>query len=57
MKEVEYPAMSLKELAARWNVSCKTARQWLKPFEKEIGRKVGYLYSPHQVKVILSKLE
>lgn len=49
--------MSLKELAARWNVSCKTARQWLKPFEKEIGRKVGYLYSPHQVKVILSKLE
>ena len=57
MKEAEYPAMSLKDLAVRWNVSCKTVKKWLKPFEKEIGKRIGNIYSPHQVKIILSKLE
>ncbi|MBQ5688785.1 MAG: hypothetical protein IIV21_02380 [Bacteroidales bacterium] len=50
-------AMTLKELADRWGVSCKTVKKWLKPFEAEIGPKIGNVYSPHQVKIILSKLE
>lgn len=57
MKEVEYPAMTVKQLADRWGVSCKTVREWLRPFEMEIGPRVGNIYSPHQVKIILSKLE
>lgn len=57
MKEVECPAMTIKQLADRWGVSCKTAREWIKPFEKEIGSRIGNIYSPHQVKIILSKLE
>ena len=57
MKEVEYPAMTIKQLADRWGVSSKTAREWLKPFQVEIGPRIGKMYSPHQVKIILSKLE
>lgn len=50
-------SMTLKELADRWGVSVSTVRKWLKPFEKEIGVRVGNIYTPHQVKIILSKLE
>lgn len=57
MKEVEYPAMTTKQLANRWGVSCKTVREWLKPFVADIGPRIGKMYSPHQVKIILSKLE
>lgn len=57
MKEVEYPAMTIKQLADRWGVSAKTVREWLKPFQAEIGPRIGKMYSPHQVKIILSKLE
>lgn len=54
---MEPKAMTLKELADRWNVSVRTVQKWLKPFEAEIGPRVGNIYSPHQVKIILSKLE
>lgn len=57
MKEVEFPAMTVKQLANRWGVSCKTVREWLKPFEEDIGPRIGKMYSPHQVKIILSRLE
>ena len=50
-------AMTMNELADRWGVSVKTVRKWLKPFEREIGPRVGHIYSPHQVKIILEKLE
>lgn len=50
-------AMTLKELADRWDVSVRTVRKWLKPFEEEIGPRIGNIYSPHQVEIILSKLE
>lgn len=49
--------MTLKEFADRWNVSVRTVKKWLKPFERDIGPRIGNVYSPHQVKIILSKLE
>ena len=49
--------MTLKELADRWKVSVHTVRKWLKPFERDIGPRIGNVYTPHQVKIILSKLE
>lgn len=50
-------AMTLKELADRWDVSVTTVKKWLKPFEADIGPRVGNIYSPHQVRIILEKLE
>ena len=49
--------MTLNELAQRWGVSCKTVKRWIKPFEKEIGRREGNIYNARQVAIILSKLE
>lgn len=57
MTTEEPKAMSLKELSVRWKVSVKTVKKWLKPFEAEIGPRIGGFYTPHQVKIILSKLE
>lgn len=57
IRVMEPGPMTLKELADRWGVSCKTVKKWLKPFEGEIGPRIGNVYSPHQVKIILSKLE
>lgn len=57
MKDVEYPAMTINDFARRWGVSWRTAKNWIAPFESEIGERVGNVYSPHQVAIILSKLE
>lgn len=49
--------MTVNDLAARWGVSCRTVRRWIKPFEAEIGPRVGKIYNARQVEIILSKLE
>lgn len=51
-----YP-MTLKQLAARWQVSERTARRWIKPFLDELGPVSGHLFTPRQVKIILGHLE
>ena len=55
--EPKYKPMSVKEFAVRWEVSPSTVRRWLKRFEAEIGPRVGNIYNPKQVEIILSKLE
>jgi hypothetical protein len=45
------------ELAHLYGVSLKTFHAWLKPFEKEIGKRPKtYYYSAKQVKIIFEKL-
>ena len=57
MTEKDYKPMTVSDLAARWGVSCRTVKRWLRPFQSEIGPKEGNIYNPKQVAVILSKLE
>lgn len=45
-----------KELAALYSISRKTLKRWLKPFEKEIGERVGYYYTIPQVQKIFAVL-
>jgi len=47
---------SVKEVAGLYNISSKTLKKWLTPFEKEIGERRGYFYYPKQVKIIFEKL-
>jgi hypothetical protein len=54
--EVQLKAYSLKELAGFYECSLKIMRTWLKPFEKEIGPRIGHYYTPKQVKVIFENL-
>lgn len=57
MGKTECKPMTVSDLAVRWGVSPKTVKKWLKPFAGEIGPKVGNMYNPQQVAIILSKLE
>jgi predicted DNA-binding protein YlxM (UPF0122 family) len=47
---------SVKDFARIYNVSRKTIRRWIKPFEKEIGERNGHYYNVFQVKTIFEKL-
>jgi hypothetical protein len=49
-------AYNLKELASLYSVSRLTFKRWLKPFEKDIGKRNGYYYSVKQIEIILDKL-
>lgn len=45
-----------KELAGMYNVSCKTFRNWIRPFKKEIGKRQGRYYNARQIYIIFLRL-
>lgn len=45
-----------KELAALYQVSWMTLRRWLRPFEPELGKKIGHYYNVKQVTIIFARL-
>lgn len=49
--------MTLRQLAARWQVNEKTVKKWIEPFADELGPVQGNLFTPRQVKIILDHLE
>lgn len=49
--------MTLRQLAARWQVNEKTVKKWIAPFADELGPVQGNLFTPRQVKIILDHLE
>lgn len=57
IKKMNYPPMSVKQLAYRWGVSTATVRKWLRPFQDELGPRIGQMYSPRQVAIIMEHLE
>ncbi len=44
--------MNTKELASLYGVSPTTFRKWLKPIEHKVGQRIGYIWSPKQVRII-----
>lgn len=44
------------ELAKLYSVSDRTMKKWIKPFEEEVEKKIGYFYTIAQVKIIFEKL-
>jgi hypothetical protein len=53
-KDIEIKPYTLHELAIFYGISRPTMRKWLKPFEKEIGKRYGYKYTTKQVETILN---
>ena len=47
---------SLKEVAELYEIDTRTLVKWIDPFEKEIGKRIGYFYTPKQIKIITDKL-
>ncbi|MBI2269940.1 MAG: hypothetical protein HYU69_06215 [Bacteroidetes bacterium] len=54
--KIQLKAYSKKEVAQFYEVSPKTLKTWLTPFENEIGQKMGRFYNPKQMKIIFDKL-
>lgn len=48
---------NLKQLSELYGVNKRTMARWLKPFETEIGKRIGYYFSVAQVKTIFQKLD
>jgi hypothetical protein len=48
---------NLKELAALYGISRKTLLKWLRPFEQDIGKRIGYYYTIPQVRTIFNCLD
>jgi hypothetical protein len=49
-------AMNKKQLADLYGVSVNTFSKWLKPFKDRIGKLMGYIYTPKQVRIIFECL-
>jgi fibrillarin-like rRNA methylase len=45
-----------KTLAALYEVDPKVFRNWLKPFLKDIGERIGFYFTVKQVEVIFDKI-
>ncbi len=53
---VEIRPYSKQELADLYDIGVRSITTWLKPFEKEIGKRHGRYYSPKQIRYIFEKL-
>ena len=47
---------TITELADMYGVCGRTFKCWIKPFEAELGRKIGRIYSVKQVEIIFDNL-
>jgi hypothetical protein len=45
-----------KELAAKYEVTPKVLRGWLRPHKKHIGKKIGHYYTILQIRIIFDRL-
>jgi hypothetical protein len=52
----ETKPMTRAGLANYYNVNVRTFKKWIRPFEKEIGKPEGNIYTPRQVEIIFQKL-
>jgi hypothetical protein len=56
LTEIQIKPYSKRQLAGMYEVSAKVFQTWLDPLEKELGPRVGRLYTPRQVKIIFQKV-
>lgn len=55
-RETIIRAYATKELAAMYEVSPKTFRNWLKPHQHLLGERKGWYYNTRQVRIIFRQL-
>jgi hypothetical protein len=53
----KHKPLSFKELTNQYEVSPYTMREWLKPFEEEIGPRIGGKYTVKQIRIIYKRLD
>ena len=55
-EKIEIKPYSKKELAALYKIGVRSMATWLKPFERELGKRNGWYYNVKQVRYIFDKL-
>lgn len=53
----EIKAYTTKELISLYAISARTFRAWIKPFRGELGPFCGKVWTPKQVRIIISKID
>ena len=56
-KKYKQRAKTLKDLATEYGVSEDIFRKWIEPFKDEIGKRVGFFYTPKQIRIIYERLD
>jgi hypothetical protein len=56
VNNIQYKAMTVKELANFYHVTKGTMRAWLKPHSQNIGPRFGHTFTPVQMRTILGIL-
>lgn len=56
IEKIEIKPYSKQELADLYNIGVRSMSTWLKPFEKEIGKRHGRYYNLKQIRYIFNKL-
>lgn len=56
-KKYKQRAKTLKDLAIEYGVSEDVFRNWIRPFKDEIGKRVGFFYTPKQIRIIYERLD
>ena len=49
--------MTLGQLCAYYNCSAKTMKNWIAQVKDQIGPKLGHLYTPRQVRIIVEYVD
>jgi transposase-like protein len=55
-KEIIIKKCNHTRLAAAYGISPKVLRNWLRPYQHEIGKRKGYSYSLEQLFIIFEKI-
>jgi hypothetical protein len=55
-EKIEIKPYSKQELADLYKIGVRSMTTWLKPFEKNIGKRYGRYYNLKQVRCIFEKL-
>lgn len=56
LKLVPIKCYTHQDLMHHYGVAWSTLQKWIKPFEKQIGEKVGHFYTVKQVRIIFENL-
>lgn len=56
METFIYKKFAIKELASLYDKNPRSFQTWLRPIQEKIGPKLGWDYTPHQVKIIVKYL-
>lgn len=56
IKLVPVKCYTHQDLMYHYGVAWSTLQKWIKPFEKQIGPKVGHFYTIKQIRIIFENL-